>query len=391
VSKKILFLSSQIPFPPDSGGKIKSNLLLKHLCQDFEVGLISGRKDGEELGELNDWELTFAESYFNEKPRTAMNMLRAWMKGVTLNTFRNASSELQEAVNRRLDWADIVLVDHLEMMQFVPKNRNYKVVLHQHNAEHKLWERKAEITSFPMSWALKIESGRVKKYELESCNRADQVWAAPLDREELAGIGVEKGRMRNTYHLGSDDLLGRRALDMEKESKHILFFGTLSWDPNLEGLVWFLREIWPELKRRYADLELDICGKGASSVFVSLLQRINGINYHGFVDDLEPFFQDASLSIAPLNYGSGMKIKVIESLYRGLPVVTTEIGAESLDALRPALAVAENEIEFRREIEYLLEDSSLRQERSSKGRELASQHLSWKSHWEELKGYLSEF
>ncbi len=360
------------------------------MCSEYKVGLICGEKEGEDLGELKDWKMEFCMSFPNERPRTKINFLKSWMIAPSLNTFRNSSKEIQKAVNEKLDWADVLLVDHLEMMQFVPKNCKAKVVLHEHNAEHMLWQRKSEISSFPMSMVLELEAQRVQRFELASCERSAQVWAAPADQEVLSNAGIPKEKLFTTFHLGAEDLLDRNEIKFEGKNARILFFGTLSWDPNLEGLVWFLREIWPPLKARHAQLELDICGKGASSVFVSLLKRMDGVNYHGFVDDLEPFFQNSRLSIAPLNYGSGMKIKVVESLYRGLPCVTTQIGAESLDPVMDALSIAEDSEKFRREVEYLIEDFSLAEKKADLGRKLSREHLSWTAHWKDLKGYLSE-
>jgi polysaccharide biosynthesis protein PslH len=112
-------------------------------------------------------------------------------------------------------------------------------------------------------------------------------------------------------------------------ARRALFVGSLSYEPNRAGLQWFLKEIWRRVRQRAAGAELDIVG-GSPSPWLLAQDGREGVRVHGFVEDLGPFWNGAALSIAPLLAGSGTRLKILESLGRGVPVVTTTVGAEGI-------------------------------------------------------------
>ncbi len=118
------------------------------------------------------------------------------------------------------------------------------------------------------------------------------------------------------------------AVDRAPE-RRALFVGDLGYEPNRQGLEWLLRDVWPLVRTRVPDARLDLVGAHAFAA----LERANGTNgivLHGFVPDLEPMYRTAAVSLVPLHAGGGTRLKILESLARAVPVVSTRIGAFGL-------------------------------------------------------------
>lgn len=143
------------------------------------------------------------------------------------------------------------------------------------------------------------------------------------------------------------------------EPRTVGMFGNFRYAPNVDGARWLLDSVWPLVERIAPDARLVIAGAGSE-----LLDH--GI---GYVDDLDEFFDDVACTVAPIHTGSGTRIKILESWARGVPVVTTTIGADGLDALDDVNAmVADDAAAFALRIVALLDDPAI-------GRRLASEAL----------------
>jgi glycosyltransferase involved in cell wall biosynthesis len=177
-----------------------------------------------------------------------------------------------------------------------------------------------------------LEAVRVRRCESRVARNADLVFAAPNDARELASSGVDKTSIRDTFHLGDDRQLDLPELRFSDTSKKLMYVGFLGWEPNAQGLLWFVDSVWPLLVSNHPDLEFDIVGKGADERLRAAVARHPGIRLRGFVEDLQTVYRESRVSVAPLLFGSGMKVKVLDSMARGMPTVTTPVGAEGIAA-----------------------------------------------------------
>lgn len=121
-----------------------------------------------------------------------------------------------------------------------------------------------------------------------------------------------------------------------------LFIGGFAHKPNQDGLLWFLEHCWPAVHAIHSQAQLEIVGAGLPADF----PLPAGVQYLGAVDNLDPLYNTAMVSIAPLRFGAGMKGKVADALARGLPVVTTSFGAQGFGKNPPGLSVTESAEEF---------------------------------------------
>jgi glycosyltransferase involved in cell wall biosynthesis len=96
----------------------------------------------------------------------------------------------------------------------------------------------------------------------------------------------------------------------------------------VDGLLWFAREVWPQVHVRHPEAEFDIVGRGLPQSAQAFLAQIPGLRLQGFQQELRPFYEKARLVVAPLRFGSGFKLKVLEAMAQGVPVLTSPVGAE---------------------------------------------------------------
>lgn len=338
---RILFLTPEFPYPARGGGTIKSSTLITHLKLKHEVDLMCFRRS-ELSDEQTSWANAIGEVVTVEAQgeRTAANLLRSYAAGIPLSILRNRNARFAELVLQLLGRRpfDAVFVDSWLMAQYLPRTFQGLRTLHQHNAEYVMWQRQAAYESNPLRRALvRNESERVRRYESSILRGFDVVFAvSELDRRALRDVGVEPGRLELLPNVPEPGMLERPPLSARGADHVLLYLATLSWQPNLQGLRHFLLHTFPILRGRMPGARLLVAGRGAPRDLVRLASRVQGVELVGAFDDPEPLYRRARAFIEVARGGSGTRLKVLNALARGLPVVTTPDGAEGLD-IRPGV------------------------------------------------------
>jgi glycosyltransferase involved in cell wall biosynthesis len=380
--KKILFLTPTLPYPPVSGGVIKSNKVVHFLSERYELTVACLLKN-EDTQHRAAFQTTVQLSNFISEelnvPRTAKNLVLSNLQGIPLNLFRNKSAAFKQKVNAVIHQYDVVFCDHYVMFQYIPENFKGKIVLHEHNCEYLIWKRYAGIEkSLPKKLALLNQASRIKKYERQICRKADVILAAPNDIEELVKIGADKQKFLETYHLGDDSLLEQENLQFQPDNYTLLYIGTLSWEANIDGLLWFYKDIFPLLKKKNPAIKLRIIGRHPDERLIRIAENDKDIILEGFVEELEPYFRDSNVFITPLRFGSGIKVKVVNSLYMGIPCVTTSIGAEGLKTEDGEhMFIKDSPQEFADAINLLLTNKTIWDKISNNAKALARKYYTW--------------
>lgn len=378
----ILFLTPELPYPPHSGGRIKSWKLVEYLGAHYRLGLACALKgDDEAFSEdfARRARLTELVSEPVKIPRNLRSLVLSYLKGAPLNVLRTRSERLARAIAAMAPSYDLILCDHYEVFQYVPKDFKGPVILHEHNAYFLMWKRYAEAGANPlMRLASYLEFLRVRRYERLACRRADRILASPNDIDSLVSAGADRGKCRVTYHLGDETTLNRPPLDYEQTEPALLYVGTLTWEANVDGLLWFIEQVWPALGQTHPDLRLRIAGKQPDPRLREAAAQDSRIELLGFVEDLEPLFQRSRVFIAPLRFGAGIKVKVLSGMGRGLPTVTTSVGSEGLEVEHMVhAAIADRAPEMVAAIETLLRDRPSWERMASASRALIERHYTW--------------
>lgn len=245
--------------------------------------------------------------------------------------FRAKAYAHQLAILLQKETFDLVQVEGSQMawcLDLVRRFSRAPVVLRAHNVEYTIWRRLGRHD--PHAWKrfyfrhLAFQIRRLEKacfplfdlvVAITPQDQARILDLAPGSRVEVIPAGVEAGRLE--VRTG-----------MKPQSKSLFVIGSMNWQPNLEGLSWFLNQVWPEVQAAHPELELHVAGSFQPD-FWQLLPR-RQVVWHGFVPDAALFMQQYELMLAPLLSGGGMRVKIVEGLSLGKCVLTTPVGAEGV-------------------------------------------------------------
>ena len=327
---RVLFLTPRQLAEPRSGGTIKSAAVLSYLEARHEVDVVCFRGQDEQPWKGKDGVVSIPV----ERDRSVRHLLSSYAAGVPLSIERNRSSTMAERIAALLEPGDhdAVFVDGWLMAQYVPAGFAGIRLLHEHNAEHVMWRRHAELETNPVRRpVVRLEARRVRRYEAGLLARFDVVFAvSERDRAALAALVPTGPEIALLPNVADPALLERPELTPPPQPV-LLFLATLSWPPNAEGLSRFLGDDFPALLERAPDARLVVAGSGAPERLVRQVHESRGAEFAGPVDDDELLYTRARCFIDVGVGGSGTKVKVLNALARGLPVVTRPDGAAGLE------------------------------------------------------------
>ncbi|MFW6290554.1 MAG: glycosyltransferase family 4 protein, partial [Mariniphaga sp.] len=255
---------------------------------------------------------------------------------------------------------DIVQLEGLYVCPYIPVIRKYsnaKIVYRAHNIEHEIWERTAALSSGFRKFYLNILAKRIKTFEKKFINEYDLL--VPITERDRI-ILDKMGNIRPT-HVSPTGIDTKQLIPHAKNLEYpsVFHIGSLDWAPNQEGLLWFVEKCWPKIHSRYPQLKFYIAGRKAPEW---LVRRFNAPNivFMGEVSDAYHFINSKAVMVVPLFSGSGMRIKIIEGMALGKPIVTTPIGTEGISTQSEKnIIIADNEQEFINGVERLINDKEL--------------------------------
>lgn len=335
---RILFLTPLLPFPANSGGLIKTLSVLDYLTPRHSLDVLCFRAE-----DLLEEQKGFIERFPGRldcfplrRGRGAANLAASYALGVPLSVYRNRSPEFSRIVSDRLASTrfDAVFVDHWLMAQYLPPHYRGPAALHQHNAEHLIWRRQAGSAANPvLRLLLRLEAGRVERYERSILGRFRWLFAVSEDdRRALIGLGASPDRVALLPNLPDQALLEAAPLSFGESPPNLLYIGTLSWQPNLDGLRSFLRDGLPLLRRRLPAGRLIVAGRAPPRWLRRLARREPALELVAPAEEPAPLYRRARVFLETVRGGGGVKVKVLNALARGLPVVTTPDGAQGTGA-----------------------------------------------------------
>lgn len=382
----ILLLTQVLPFPADSGPKAKTLSTLKYLSARHSVTLASFVRDDppEHVAALWRW---CRSVHTTPMRRTVRNDAAALWKSMRTSQpwlmLRDVRTEMEQLVDRLMIAGrfDVVYADQLNMAQYALRANEGRRVLDLHNALWLLYERLAATMPIgPRRMLLERERNLLRIYEGATCRKFDRVLTvSEEDRTALRQV------------MGSDipsPLVIPIALDGEeiqplaraRTADRILHIGTMYWPPNVDGVLWFVREVLPILRRSRPNAAFDCIGARPPAHLTAAVRDDPGVNIVGYVEDVQPYLRNAAVMIVPLRAGGGMRVKILHALARGMPIVTTTLGAEGIALThgRDAL-IADRPAEFAAAIDDVLSDRVLADRLGRSARALFESHYDYRA------------
>lgn len=383
---KVLLLTQVLPYPPDSGPKIKTYHVLRYLAERHEVTLASFIRSEDEQKKADALREFCAAVHTAPMQRT----IPAEIKGLGISLLtgepwmmaRDRRGDMARLVDR-LDAEhhfDVAHADQLNMGQYALRLPRARKVLDLHNALWQLYHRFCEtMPAGPRKWLLGRDWKLLKRYEGEMCRRFDAVLAV-TDEDRRALLDAANAPIDIGVIPIAIDTQAMQPVPRSPEARDVLHIGTMYWPPNIEGVLWFARAVWPQVKASVPGARFVIVGARPPLEVQALAQADASIVVTGYVDDPVEYFRRTAVTLVPIRAGSGMRVKILEAFARGLPLVSTSIGYEGIDA-KPGehLLAADDTPSFAQAVIRLLTDPDLGTRLSVNARRLAESKYDYRA------------
>ncbi len=332
----ILMLCNKSPYPAGEGGPMAMNSIVRGLLDaGHNVKILAVNSEKYHIKEDD-----IPESY---KKETGIELVDVDLRIKPIDAFKNLFSDKSYHVERfisdnfkkklieilKKDKYDIVQLEMIYMAPYIEtirENSNAIIVLRAHNVEHLIWDRIAKKTKFlPKKWYLNHLVRTLKNYEMNVLDKVDGIAAityrdAAFFRGETAVPVIDI-----PFGVNPDEFVPHYEVKSNPTLYHI---GSMNWMPNEEGIYWFLSNVWEKVAKRNPDLQLNLAGRHMPKWLLKLKKK--NVNVIGEVPDAKEFVKNNDIAIVPLLSGSGIRIKIIESMAMGKTVVTTMVGAEGI-------------------------------------------------------------
>jgi glycosyltransferase involved in cell wall biosynthesis len=384
---KILFLAQVPPYPPDSGSKIRNYHVLRSLARSHQVTLLAftrGEDQRVQAERLRGHGIKVVTVPLRRSRwRDALHMLRSLYRREPFLVLRDRSAAMRSQIRQLLDREsyDVLHVDQLTMSQYagMASKHGVRVVLDAHDVVSEVVERVSR-TAPKLSlerWAARLEKARLRDFEAASCKSADMVLAVTeRDRATLSALADERTRV-HTIPIGVD--CSTSTPTSRRPEKNLLFLGTLFYPPNSDAVEWFLREIYPQVRIRVPDVRFVVAGARPSARLRSLARGDSTVDLIGYVSDLAELYSTSAAMVVPVRAGGGMRVKVLEAFANRVPVISTSLGCEGIDAERGRdLLVADTATEFARSVARVLVDPEIGPQLAASARRLVELNYDWR-------------
>ncbi|CAN5193997.1 glycosyltransferase family 4 protein [soil metagenome] len=382
---KILAVSSELPWPLDTGGKLRTFHIQKALAAACDVRVVVPVLAGQiaEVEALKGQGIRVVPALV--RPRTKWAEVRRllysqWRCEPYVMFGRHRRPEVFAAVEQQLQQQrpDVVWLDHIDSLLFEPLSRTLTVptIIDLHNVYSLILDRLAdEQVNWRIRYFLRGETKRMRAMERRVARTCNVVLAvSESEAEYYRTLGAKNVRVvPNGVDCGAfASLPTGRSLD----PLTILFVGTLSWGPNVSAAISLAKDIFPAVQAKVPGAKLLLVGKDPSPE-IQLLGTQPGVTVAGSVPSIVPYLEQATLLAVPLDSGGGTRLKILEAFAAGLPVVSTKIGAEGIDCMPGEQIIIAERAQMAAAIVNASQNAAMLNDVAVKARALANEKYDW--------------
>jgi len=399
----ILFLTQILPYPPDSGPKVKTWHVLRYLSQRGHKIILASFVRPEEEPYVETVRGICSDVHIVPIRRSRLAdvvfLLRSQFSKRPFLIERDDLPEMRSLVNRIVETEsiDVIHADQLTMTQFALPIAHQPygkpaLVFDAHNAVWTIVDRSQESAHLLLKPILALEAQRIRHHESQIVTQFDHTLTVS-EQDKLALLeAIPKGTQKDlldqkiTVIPIAVDTVELTPTHRKKGSSNILTLGTLHYPPNADGIRWFANEVFPIILQNMPEATLTIVGKNPPLDFIQMAEvNPNVIKVTGYVLDLIPYFEAASMLVVPVRAGGGIRVRILEAFARAMPVITTTVGLERIEAQPGVDVLVEDDADsFARAVIQLAKDEKLQFQLAQNGRYLAETRYDWQIILEEL-------
>lgn len=397
---KILFLANRLPHADVAGGHRLIYQRMRTLAdRGHAVGLaaFTDKDDCSHL-EILSRQLFEVRTLPLKRQWLLVRLFRDYISSSLPAIFwKNYSRHMMRLVGDMVEETgyDLVIAEFGEMGMYLYRNP-YLSAVHKvvscHRCLTTAFSKYAETRGLPVMLRIKSASQvrMLEKYEFEMYSAMDHILTLTAE-DRFTLLNYSPQLPVSVIPPGIDfDYLERDGLNKTPEPV-ILMCGYFSDKSNHDAALWFMEQIWPRISGKHPTLSCMFIGEGASHEMERTALQTDRIHVVGAVDDLRPYREQASIFINPIRLGSGLRIKVLEAMATGLPVVTTALGAAGMPAQNGVNCfIADTPELFSESIEWLLNDQKLAETMGARGKKMVQSRYNIESTTSGLEQLLTE-
>ena len=380
---RILFLSVRQCWPPVSGAKLREYHLARALGRDAEVTHVFHREHGLPVPTAAD--LPFCRDFVPlapVRPYTAVKIVRGLLGRWPLPVVNYTSAEMKSTLAglRLREQFDLVHLDSIHMASYaamIRKATAAPIVYDWHNIESEAMRRYSTNARLPLhKLYAAVTASRLAALEKRILRESfGHIVCSRRECEDLRRI-VPEARIA-VIENGVDIRSFSGESSRPERRNRLVFVGSMSYHANIDAAIWFTHAVWPGIRGRFPGWRLTLVGSNPAPA-VMALRREEGVEVTGTVADVRPYYHDAVAAVVPLRTGGGTRLKILEAMAAGVPVVSTTLGAEGL-AVTPGadILIADRQEDWLTQLAAISSQGSAWEALSKAGRELVRQRYDW--------------
>lgn len=408
--RKVLFVTPYLPSPPRFGGQQRMHALISGLSGSHEVSVLSlvdpHESQAEAVRATRDYcrQVTCVDNHRVPASAAAKRLLQleSLVSPRSYEAMVHREPALETALEQLLSLHrfDVVHFEFPSMASFAVERGRTKAaplfLLDEHNIEHDLARQTVESGRSPLRRMYSaIDGAKVRAEEKRVWASVDGCTVASEDDERLlraecpgARTAVIPNGVDLDFYRPSPEAPARGSREA-RQSPMILFFGAIDYHPNTDGLLWFLREVWPLLSAENPGATLCIVGRRPPPSILAFRSR--SVEIAGMVPDLRPYLARASAVIVPLRMGGGTRLKILEAMAMGKGIVSTTVGAQGLAvADGRELLIADDAPTFSAKVGALIDGPELAGRLGAAGRRFVTAHHAWRASVDRLASFYAQ-
>ena len=400
---RVLQMAPRVCWPLDTGAKLRNYHLARVLSGNALVTLLAFT-DSDKPIEILENPYERVVTVRRDTGYTPAKVLRGALGRTPISLLNYTTDAMKQALAQLLSdqHFDVVQIESIHLMGYLPIIRSAPsqplVVCDWHNIESELMKRYSEREPSLLRRTYARKTARqLGTLEQQATRDLDaHVVVSERDRDQLlqlnsaSRVSVIENGVDSAYYADEEidkaykRRSGRRAdqvgnIHQPMRVNRLVFVGSMDYHANIHGVVDFAREVWPAIRESNPDLVFTIVGRDPSAE-VRELSSIPGIEVTGTVEDVRPYYREAVASIVPLKVGGGSRLKILESMAAGVPVISTTLGAEGLEVGHGKdIVIADTNDQLADAVRKVREDEGLRRQLIDAGRNLVSRRYEWEA------------
>lgn len=393
---KILILSARLPYPCDTGAKIRAFQLMKALASRHQVTLLTfygHPKEECHFSKIKEMGVTLVPILRRkiDQPVGVKEVVSGVVSCLPFTVTKYSDPRMRTSLAKLIPTHDAIHCEHMHMAQYLTEVQGKIKILDAHNVEAQIAARLVNIEKKNLikRILLSLNSRLMHRYEKEICRMFDLVLAVSKQDHDIYASDYLAKNVRIMENGVDLEHFKKASPDIHEQLK-LVFVGLMEWMPNKDGVKFFVADILPKIKKEFPEVKLDLVGKDPPED-VARLSDLPGVRVTGTVDDIRPYVWDSMVYVVPLRFGGGTRLKILEAFAMHKPVVSTALGCEGIQCTHDKeLMIADTPKEFAEAVITLLKDASLRKRLSDNASMCVKENYGWQSLGRKLLTYYDE-